>query len=296
MYTTTCLFHWPRNILLTQWTRIQREAYSISVRKHLCLVLILGNVGQVLPTLMQLLTFGKDNFSIAWARTLAEMSSRCDSCLLLIKKVAGRVWILDAARKRILIVAFDLTYWVLDFAPYIYCRATPEQVKYLWDVTPSLWCNQCYLDNFVVHSAKGVFCHNVPYMPRVAIALSLDIEAKVKVIWNSLAAGQCLDLVIENYAKGTYCPVYTKIWEYPDGTQISTSHLSDRTFSAFGPWLQALRTPSSSPSLKKSTADAATQTACVSWYWDDTNRRPGPVTNIASCRIFWLRKWGRRLP
>lgn len=173
MYTTTCLFHWPRNILLTQWTRIQREAYSISVRKHLCLVLILGNVG----------------------------GCRCDSCLILIKKVAGRVWIPDAARKRILIVAFDLTYWVLDFAPYIYCRATPEQVKYLWDVTPALWCNQCYLDNFVVHSAKGVFCHNVPYMPRVAIALSLDIEAKVKVIWNSLAAGQCLDPVIENYAK-----------------------------------------------------------------------------------------------
>lgn len=173
MYTTTCLFHWPRNILLTQWTRIQREAYSISVRKHLCLVLILGNVG----------------------------GCRCDSCLLLIKKVAGRVWIPDAARKRILIVAFDLAYWVLDFAPYIYCGANPEQVKYLWDVTPALWCNQCYLDNFVVHSAKGVFCHNVPYMPRVAIALSLDIEAKVKVIWNSLAAGQCLDPVIENYAK-----------------------------------------------------------------------------------------------
>ena len=139
----------------------------------------------------------KKNFSIAWARTLAEMSSRCDSCLILIKKVAGRVWIPDAARKRILIV-----YWVLDFAPYIYCGANPEQVKYLWDVTPALWCNQCYLDNFVgQHSVTGVFCHNVPYMPRVAIALSLDKEAKVKVIWNSLGAGQCLNPVITQYTQ-----------------------------------------------------------------------------------------------
>lgn len=49
-------------------------------------------------------------------------------------------------------------------------------------------------------------------MPAVTIALSLEVEAKTRVIWNSAAAGPGLDPVIE-----VYCPLYVKMWEYPDG-------------------------------------------------------------------------------
>lgn len=50
-------------------------------------------------------------------------------------------------------------------------------------------------------------------MPTVANALSLDLEATAKVIRNSAAVGRDLDLVIEIHAKGTYYPVYIKMWE-----------------------------------------------------------------------------------
>lgn len=46
---TTCLFHWPRNILMTQWTRIGAEAYSTSVGRR--------RRGAAFHAQLQLLTF-----------------------------------------------------------------------------------------------------------------------------------------------------------------------------------------------------------------------------------------------
>lgn len=64
-------------------------------------------------------------------------------------------------------------------------------------------------------------------MPAVTIALSLEVEAKTRVIWNSAAAGPGLDPVIE-----VYCPLYVKMWEYPDGPRVSPLHLCDGRFVA----------------------------------------------------------------
>lgn len=57
---TTCLFHWPRNILMTQWTRIGAEAYSTSVGRRLHSLLIAGwgqECGAGFHAQLQLLTF-----------------------------------------------------------------------------------------------------------------------------------------------------------------------------------------------------------------------------------------------
>ena len=76
--TTTCLFRWPRNPLLTQWTQIQSEAYSISVGKDLWFGVHSRECGAGVSAQLQLLRLWKENFSIGNVKVLLERPSRCD--------------------------------------------------------------------------------------------------------------------------------------------------------------------------------------------------------------------------
>lgn len=72
---------------------------------------------------------------------------------------------------------------------------------------------------------------------------------------------------------------YTKMWEYPEGTRVSTAHLSDGQFVALGPLLPPLMTATEgmSETPKRSTTDAAIQTEWMTWSWAD---RLGELSEI----------------
>lgn len=79
----------------------------------------------------------------------------------------------------------------------------------------------------------------MPKWPEVPEALCLEEDIKAKAIWNTAATIADQGQVTEIPDKGAYRPIYVKMWEYEDGSRISTSHFNSGRMDALGHQLPA---------------------------------------------------------
>ncbi|KAE8278088.1 hypothetical protein D5F01_LYC23845 [Larimichthys crocea] len=162
----------------------------------------------------------------------------------------------------------------------IRCGLTLDQAKILWDVTPALWCTECYVGHFPIQSARGIMSRKDGlYTPMIVPELPMDLETRAEVVWNSLKAESGRTAVVTEYPNGIHYPVYTKMWEFPGGGRVSTAHLTDGRFVAVGPRLPPLRTATGNHRgpTKPVTRAVETQTEWMVWCWED---RAGEISEI----------------
>lgn len=154
-----------------------------------------------------------------------------------------------------------------DGAGCIHCGITLGQTQVLWDVFPALWCTECNVRNFTIQAARGIVCHqDMPHMPMATAETVLKVEANAKEIWNSLKAEKGASMNYTIHPECIYYPVYTKMWEFKDGTRVSTAHLTDGRFVLFSPRLPKLKEIAKGMSSRPSTHEAAVQTEWMVWY------------------------------
>ncbi|KAE8299791.1 hypothetical protein D5F01_LYC02209 [Larimichthys crocea] len=168
----------------------------------------------------------------------------------------------------------------MNGAGCIRCGLTLDQAKILWDVTPALWCTECYVGHFPIQSARGIMSRKDGlYTPMIVPELPMDLETRAEVVWNSLKAESGRTAVVTEYPNGIHYPVYTKIWEFPGGERVSTAHLTDGWFVAVGPRLPPLRTATGNNRgpTKPVTRAVETQTEWMVWCWED---RAGEISEI----------------
>ncbi|KAE8284731.1 hypothetical protein D5F01_LYC16165 [Larimichthys crocea] len=66
----------------------------------------------------------------------------------------------------------------------IRCGLTLDQAKILWDVTPALWCTECYVGHFPIQSARGIMSSKDGlYTPMIVPELPMDLETRAEVVF-----------------------------------------------------------------------------------------------------------------
>ncbi|KAE8291463.1 hypothetical protein D5F01_LYC11071 [Larimichthys crocea] len=128
------------------------------------------------------------------------------------------------------------------------------------------------MSHFPIQSARGIVSRRDGlYIPTIIPELPVDLEAKAEVVWNSLKAEPRVMAVATEYPNGIYYLVYTKMWKFPGGKQVSTAHLTDGRFVAIGPQLPPLRTATEDNGIpaKPLTQEVETQTKWLVWCCED---------------------------
>lgn len=112
------------------------------------------------------------------------------------------------------------------------CGTDAHSAKYHWSVTSALQCTLCHKDKLQHHSAWGIFLHmDCQFSPTVPVANFFLSWANI--VRRSAVSGICRDI------DGVY---------YPDGHQITSTHLPNGGFIFAGPNLPPFKHPAGSAS------------------------------------------------
>lgn len=116
----------------------------------------------------------------------------------------------------------------------IQCGTDAHSAKYHWSVTSALQCTLCHKDKLQHHRAWGIVLHmDCQFSPTVPVATFFELESKAKIVQRSAVSGICRD------TDGVY---------YPDGHQITSTHLPNSHFTFAGPNLPPFKHPAGSAS------------------------------------------------